>query len=148
MLVNCKIRPSTLQIEVHPHNSQSKLIRFAKLLGLKVTCFSVFGASSYLELGMATNDDVLMDNPVIKNLAKKYNKTSAQILLRWAVQRGTYALSKTATISRMKENRDIFNFYLNSNDMHLVDGLNQNKRYNDPGVFCELAFGTFCPIYE
>jgi D-xylose reductase len=148
LLVKCTIQPSILQIEVHPQNSQEKLIRFAKSLGLNITCFSVFGASSYLELGMATDNDILMNNNTIVKLSKKYNKSCAQILLRWCVQRSAYALSKTSTISRMKENRDIFNFYLNSNDMKLVDDLNQNKRYNDPGVFCEPAFGTFCPIYE
>lgn len=48
----------------------------------------------------------------------------------------------------MKENRDVFDFSLTTDDMNVINGLNANRRYNDPGVFCELGMGTFCPIYE
>lgn len=144
----CRIRPSTLQIELHPHNTQEKLVRFAHEQGLQVTAFSVFGASSYLELGMAQDDDVLMKDPVVLELAMKHNKTPAQILLRWAVQRHTLALSKTCNTERLCENRNIFDFYLSVWDMQALNGLNRNRRYNDPGDFCEPGMGTFYPIYE
>jgi len=48
----------------------------------------------------------------------------------------------------MKENRDLFNWRLTQEEMDEIDSLNRNKRYNDPGFFCEKAFGTFFPIYE
>jgi len=48
----------------------------------------------------------------------------------------------------MLENRDVFDFYLTGSEMRKVDGLNRNRRYNDPGAFCESGMGTFCPIYE
>jgi len=48
----------------------------------------------------------------------------------------------------MKENRNIFDFYLSKEEMVAIDSLNKNRRYNDPGDFCELGMGTFCPIYE
>ena len=50
--------------------------------------------------------------------------------------------------SRMLENRRLFDFYLAKQEMDMIDSLNVNRRYNDPGAFCEAAFGTFCPIYE
>ena len=148
ILSTCRIRPQTLQVEVHPHNSQKNLIRFAREAGMHVTAFSVFGASSYLELGMATKSEVLLEDPVISELAKEKSKTPAQILLRWAIQRNTFPLCKTSTPSRMVENRDVFDFHLTSGEMERIDGLNKNRRYNDPGVFCELGMGTFCPIYD
>jgi len=144
----CRLEPSTLQIEVHPQNSQSKLIRFAHEAGMKVTAFSAFGASSYLELDMATADDVLMTNPVITDIAKSHDKNPAQVLIRWALQRDTYPLTKTVKAERMKENRDVFNFSLTDQDVSRIDALNKNRRYNDPGAFCEPGMGTFCPIYE
>ncbi len=143
-----RIRPSTLQVELHPQNSQEKLIRFAHEQGLRVTAFSVFGASSYLELNMAEEGDVLMNDPVVLKLAQQHNKTPAQILLRWAIQRQTLPLSKTCNAERMKENRAVFDFYLSVWDMEALNALNRNRRYNDPGVFCEPGMGTFYPIYE
>jgi D-xylose reductase len=148
LLSTCRIRPTTLQVELHPHNSQEKLVRFARDAGMRVTGFSVLGASSYLELDMAMESDVLMEDPVILSIAEAKNKTPAQVLLRWALQRNTLPLSKTSTKERMIENRNIWDFYLTGSDMQKINALNKNRRYNDPGAFCEPGMGTFCPIYD
>lgn len=144
----CKIRPATLQIELHPHNAQQKLIRFAHENGVNVTAFSTFGSASYVELDMATAHDSLMTNAQVVKIAKAKGKSPAQVLIRWALQRNTFPLTKTTKEERMKENRNVFDFELSDEDMATMNGLNMNRRFNDPGVFCEAAFGTFCPIYE
>ena len=143
-----RIQPATLQIELHPHNSQTKLIRFAHEAGMSVTAFSTFGASSYLELNMAGDNDLLMKDPVITKIAAAHQKSPAQILIRWALQRNTFPLTKTCKTDRMKENRDVLDFELSSDEMSKINGLNKNRRYNDPGDFCEPGMGTFCPIYD
>lgn len=148
IMSTCRIPPSTLQIELHPHNSQERLVRFAHECGMNVTAFSTFGASSYLELNSATADEVLMQDDTITKIAGSKNKTPAQVLIRWALQRNTFPLTKTCNAGRMKENRDVFDFELSDAEMQEINGLNRNRRYNDPGTFCESAFGTFCPIYE
>mmetsp|Transcript_10157 Transcript_10157/g.12873 ORF Transcript_10157/g.12873 Transcript_10157/m.12873 type:complete len:645 (+) Transcript_10157:113-2047(+) len=148
VLSTAKIRPSTLQVECHPHLSQEKLIRFARDEGMRVSVFSPMGATSYISLDMATKDDVLFDNNVIKSIAEKHKKTPAQIMLRWAVQRNTIPISKSSSAGRMQENKNLLDFYLHKEDVYAISSLNKNRRYNDPGVFCEAAFGTFCPIYE
>jgi D-xylose reductase len=148
LLSTCRIRPSTLQVELHPHNSQERLVRFARTAGLRVTAFSVLGASSYLELNMAGDQDMLLTDPLVGEIAKAKRKSPAQILLRWALQRNTLPLCKTSTLERMRENRAIFDFYLTGSDMKALATLNRNRRYNDPGAFCEPGMGTFCPIYD
>ena len=148
LLSICRIRPSTLQVELHPHNTQDRLVRFARTAGLRVTAFSVLGASSYLELNMAGSDEVLLSDPIVLGIAKTKCKSPAQILLRWALQRNTLPLCKTSTIERMHENRNVFDFYLCGTEMGLINALNKNRRYNDPGAFCEPGMGTFCPIYD
>jgi D-xylose reductase len=148
LLSTCRIRPTTLQVELHPHNSQEKLIRFARDAGMHVTGFSVFGASSYLELGMATEQDLVLSDPLVLEIAKGKRKTPAQIVLRWAIQRNTLPLCKTGQKDRMVENRNVFDFYLTGSEMKALNRLNKNRRYNDPGHFCELGMGTFYPIYE
>jgi D-xylose reductase len=144
----CRIRPATLQVELHPHNAQPNLIRFARDAGMRVTAFSVLGASSYLELGMAGDGDVLVKDATIVSIARTKEKSPAQILLRWALQRNTLPLCKTITKERMGENRNLFDFYLTPAEMAQINALNKNRRYNDPGAFCEPGMGTFCPIYE
>lgn len=143
----CTIRPSTLQIELHPHNSQEKLIRFAHLNGMNVTAFSTFGSTSYVEMSMATDIDSLLTKSSIVDIAISHKKSPAQVLIRWAVQRNTFPLTKTINGNRMKENRIVFDFILSDDEMNIINKLNKNHRYNDPGVFCE-GMGVFCPIYE
>jgi len=128
-----KIRPRTLQIECHPHLSQCKLIRFAREQGIRVTVFSPMGATSYVSLDMATKDDILFQNSIIQSISRKHNKSPAQIMLRWALQRNTFPISKSSSAKRMKENQNIMDFYLYKKDMESIDSLNLNRRYNDPG---------------
>ena len=144
----CKIRPSTLQVELHPHNSQEKLIRFAFENDMHVTAFSTFGSASYVELNMATAKDSLMTDPTVVAIGEAKKKTPAQVLIRWALQRNTFPLTKTTKKERMEENRQVLDFELTSDEMDQLNGLNKNYRYNDPGVFCEAAMNTFCPSYE
>ena len=121
-----KIRPQVLQVESHPHLSQEKLIRFAREEGLRVSVFSPMGATSYISLNMSTQNDVLFENPVIRAIGQRHNKTSAQIMLRWALQRNTIPISKSSSESRMNENRSLFDFYLSKEDMDQIASLNIN----------------------
>jgi D-xylose reductase len=131
----CAIKPSTLQVELHPHNSQEKLVRFAHERGMNITAFSTFGSASYVELDMATSADSLMTNPQIVDIAKGKNKTPAQVLIRWALQRDTFPLTKTTNEERMRENRGVLDFELSDEEMSHINSLNINRRYNDPGKF-------------
>jgi len=143
-----RIPPSTLQIECHPQLSQTKLIGFAREKNIRVTVFSPLGGTSYISLGMSDESDLLFGNEVLKQIAAKHHKSVAQVMLRWAIQRNTIPISKSCSGSRMQENLSLFDFYLHQEDVRAINALNKNRRYNDPGEFCEAAFGTFCPIYE
>jgi D-xylose reductase len=69
-------------------------------------------------------------------------------VLRWAVQRGTAIVPKTTRPERLKENLALFDFQLSAGEMQTLSSMNRNRRFNDPGDFCEAAFGRFFPIYE
>jgi len=148
ILSYAKVKPSVLQVELHPYNSQQRLLRFCQEKGIAVTGFSNLGASSYVEIGMAGAGDSCLEEAAIQTIAKAQGKTPAQVVLRWAVQRGTAIVPKTTKPDRLKENIDLFNFALSEEEMKAIDGLNKNRRFNDPGFFCEVAFKTFVPIYE
>ena len=81
-------------------------------------------------------------------MAKKYSKTPAQIVLRWGVQRGTAIIPKTSNPDRLKENLTITDFNLSPEEMETISKLDKGRRFNDPGFFCEVAFGLFFPIYD
>lgn len=140
--------PAVLQVEMHPYLTQEKLLRFCRESGIAVTAFSPFGAPSYVPLGMATQDDSVMAKQLIHQIASRHDRTPAQILLRWAVQRGTAVIPKTTRPERLAENLALFDFELSHEEMKQIASLNRNQRFNDPGVFGEEAFGTFFPIYE
>lgn len=140
--------PAVLQVELHPYLTQEKLLRFCRESGIAVTAFSPFGAPSYVPIGMATEDDSVMSKQLIHQIASRHERTPAQILLRWAVQRGTAVIPKTSRPERLAENLALFDFELSHEEMKRIDSLNRNQRFNDPGVFAEEAFGTFFPIYE
>lgn len=142
------IRPAMLQIEAHPYLTQEKLIRCARGYGIDVTAFSPLGAQSYFELGMADSGESLLGAAPVMVAAQTHGKTPAQVLLKWGVQRGTAVIPKTSKPERMRENIDIDDFELSAVEMAAISALNQNRRFNDPGVFAEAAFNTFHPIYD
>jgi D-xylose reductase len=148
MLTHAEIRPAVLQVEMHPYLAQQKLVRYCREEEIVVTAFSPLGAASYFSLGMATEDESVLDQPVIREAAARHGKSPAQVVLRWGVQRGTAVIPKTSRPERLRENIAIFDFELSPEEMNAIDGLDRNRRFNDPGVFCEKAFNTFFPIYE
>ena len=64
------------------------------------------------------------------------------------MQRGTAIIPKTSKFERMKENLALFDFELTKQEMAQISALNSNRRFNDPGHFCEAAFNRFHPIYD
>jgi D-xylose reductase len=143
-----RIKPTMLQIESHPYLTQERLIRLANSYNIEVTAFSPLGARSYLELDMAGAAESVLEQNVVKQAALRLGKTPAQVVLRWGVQRGTAIIPKTSKLERLIENLSIFDFELNNDEMVAISALNINRRFNDPGDFCEAAFNTFNPIYD
>jgi D-xylose reductase len=143
-----RVKPSVLQVESHPYLTQERLMRLATQYELQVTAFSPLGALSYLELDMAGAAESVLEQMVVKQAAQRLGKTAAQVVLRWGIQRGNAIIPKTSRPERLKENLDIFDFELTSQEMSGISALNSNRRFNDPGNFCEAAFNTFHPIYD
>jgi len=148
VLSYAKVRPSVLQIELHPYLTQEKLLRFCCEEKIAVTGFSTLGSLSYVSIGMASENDSVLEETCVKRAAQRLEKTPAQIVLRWAVQHGTAIVPKSTNPGRLAENLALFDFELNNEEMETISQLNTGRRFNDPGEFCEEAFGTFFPIYE
>ena len=148
LMAYASIKPAMLQIESHPFLTQEKLIKTAKNYGIAVTCFSPLGALSYMELEMADQNESVLNKNAVKVAAERLDRTPAQVVLRWGLQRGTAVIPKTSKKERLIENQSLFDFELSNQEMSDISNLNVGRRFNDPGVFCESAFNTFFPIYD
>ena len=148
LMATAQRKPAMLQIESHPFLSQERLLRLARDYDLPVTAFSPLGALSYVELGMAEQGESLLEAPVVLSAAQRLGRTPAQVLLRWGLQRGTAIIPKTTRPERLQENIDLFGWSLTEDEMTAISRLDCGRRFNDPGLFCEQAFGCFYPIYD
>ena len=115
--------------------------------GCQLMAYSNLGGSSYVEIGLAGNNDILTETETIKGIAAAHNKTPAQICLKWGIQRGTTIVPKTSNPARLLENINHFDYTLTDEQMTAIDKLDRNQRYNDPSNYCEKFMGTHYPMY-
>jgi D-xylose reductase len=148
VLNTASIRPAVHQFEAHPYLIQERQVRFCQSEGIAVTAFSPLGAPSYLPLGMARPEESVLVDPVVTGIAGSLDRTPAQVVLRWGVQRGCAVIPKAQDSIHLRENAQIFDFALSEAQMQAIDALDRHRRFNDPGYFCEKAFNTFFPIFD
>jgi len=134
LLRYAKIKPQTLQIEHHPYLSQPDLLHLCHENDIAVTAYSSFGPQSFLELDMQQAKDapLLLESPVITKIAKKQGKSPAQILLRWATQRGVAVIPKSNNQGRLQQNLDVTGWDLSEQELGEINGLERGLRFNNP----------------
>lgn len=134
LLRYAKIRPATLQIEHHPYLVQPTLLKLAEAEGIAVTAYSSFGPQSFVELEWqkAKDTPVLFEHDIITAAAKKHGKTPAQVLLRWATQRGLAVIPKSNNQQRLQQNLEVTGFELEKSELDAISGLDRNLRFNNP----------------
>mgnify|MGYP001313140425 FL=1 len=148
VIAYARIKPAVLQVEMHPYLCQENLLRFCQEEDVAVTAFSPFGADSYLPLGMAEENERILFHSVLEEIANAHDKSTAQVALKWAMQRGTIPIPKTQSPDHLRENFELCEFTLTSEELNAISALDQHKRFNDPAVFGEQAFNTFFPIFD
>ncbi|XP_053681219.1 1,5-anhydro-D-fructose reductase [Anopheles nili] len=134
VLDNCRIKPANLQIENHIYLQQNGLVKFCKANGITVTAYSPLGSKGIEKLLKRDVPD-LLDNPVVKEVAQRNEKTAAQVLLRHLLQRGIAAIPKSTNAGRLRQNIALFDFELSDDDINQLNGLDQNIRICDFGFF-------------
>uniref|UniRef100_A0A4Y0BQ76 NADP-dependent oxidoreductase domain-containing protein n=1 Tax=Anopheles funestus TaxID=62324 RepID=A0A4Y0BQ76_ANOFN len=121
-----RIVPATNQIECHPYLHQAKITSYCAAKGIIVTAYSPLGSPA--RPWVKADDPVLMDDAAVAELAKKYGKTTAQILIRYQIQLGHVVIPKSVTKERIVSNFDVFGFQLDEGDMKRLAGLERNGR--------------------
>ncbi|KAK8200274.1 NADPH-dependent D-xylose reductase II,III [Phyllosticta capitalensis] len=128
---------SSLQIEHHPYLVQPELVKLAQENGVAVTAYSSFGPQSFLEIQnkRAVDAPLLFDHNVVKKVAEAHKVTPAQVLLRWAVQRGVAVIPKSNNQSRLAQNLEVVDFDLSPAEIESISSLDKGLRFNDPIVY-------------
>ena len=124
LLAETTIVPAVNQIELNPLQTQQKVRAYCLEKGIQIEAWSPLMNAAVL------------DNATLKTIASKYNKTTAQIILRWQIQTNIVTIPKSMTPSRIAENAQIFDFELDGEDILLIENLNENGHYGpDPESF-------------
>lgn len=112
-----RVKPMVNQIECHPFCQQTNAIRWMDKYGIRTEAWAPFGEGR----------KGLFQNETLQSIADKYKKTTAQIMLRWNLQRNVIVIPKSTHKSRMIENFNVFDFTLSSDDMKTIAGMDHNE---------------------
>lgn len=123
-----KIKPMVNQIEIHIFNQQKELKEWADKYDIQLEAWAPFGEGR----------KGTFDNEIIQEIADKYDKTTAQVMLRWQLQRGIVVIPKSVHKERMIENFNVFDFVLTHDDMQKIAALDHNESsffsHQDPSM--------------
>lgn len=123
-----RIKPMVNQVETHPFHQQTEAKKWMDKYGIQMEAWAPFGEGR----------GGLFENPVLAQLAEKYNKTTAQIILRWHIQRGVVVIPKSTHKARMEENLQVFDFVLEPEDMNRISALDKRQSFffshSDPAM--------------
>ena len=122
LLDECEIKPHVIQMEAHPYYRDEETIAALAPCGCCVMAWYPLGHG----------DHALLEEPVVKELAEKYGKSTAQVILRWHTQVGNIVIPGSTNPEHIKANLDIFDFELTDEEMKKMAGLNKNVRYYYP----------------
>lgn len=111
-----RIRPMVNQVETHPYNQQIEQKKWMDKYGVQIEAWAPFGEGR----------GGLFEDETLKAIAEKYNKSVAQVVLRWHIQRGVVVIPKSTHIDRMIENLDVFDFELTDEDMAIIASIDKN----------------------
>jgi diketogulonate reductase-like aldo/keto reductase len=118
-----KVKPVVNQVEFHPFLYQKELMTYCESKEIKIEAYAPLTRTEKF------------DDPTIQNIARKYDKTPAQILLRWVLEHKLIVIPRSSSETHIKENADIFDFKIKEEDMNKLDSLNEDYRLVEDAVF-------------
>lgn len=121
-LQKINIMPALVQNEIHPYYQDTEVVEYIQSLGIAV--------QAWYPLGGRGHQRELLNDSVLKEIAKKHNKSVAQIILRWHLQRGVIVIPGSSNRAHIIENTELYDFELSDNEMRRISELNRNEKHD------------------
>ncbi|WP_286760554.1 aldo/keto reductase [Salegentibacter sp. UBA1130] len=139
--------PEMNQVELHPYLQQNELLEFCSKHNIHVTAFSPLGSGDRPDRMKAKDEPSLLENPVIKKIAKKHGASAGQVLIKWNEMRGTAVIPKSTNEERIIENLASAGLNLNEEDLEEIAALDEHYRYVT-GEFFVTKGNSYQNIYD
>jgi diketogulonate reductase-like aldo/keto reductase len=121
-LPQVNITPSLVQNEIHPYYQENDVIAYIQSLGIVVQGWYPLGGRGY------TSE--LLNNKVISEIAEAHGKSSAQVILRWNLQKGVVVIPGSSNPAHIQENTELFDFELTEEEMQKINALDRNEKHD------------------
>ncbi len=135
LLQHCTVRPEMNQVELHPYLQQNDLIAYCKGENIQITAYSPLGSKDRSSALKRDNEPSLLEDPTIEEIAQAKDCTPAQVLISWAVHRGTAVIPKSVNPERIRQNLASKEVELDAGDMEKITDLDRHFRYVDGGIW-------------
>ncbi|WP_342553916.1 aldo/keto reductase [Paenibacillus sp. FSL R7-0652] len=124
LMMDAAVKPAVNQVELHPLLTQTELRNYCSKHEIQIEAWSPLGQGN------------LMGHPLLQDIAAKYGKSPAQVILRWDLQNGIVTIPKSVTPERIRANTELYDFELTAEEIEQINGLNEDKRFgSDPDNF-------------
>ena len=121
-LPQISIMPAVVQNEIHPYYQENDVILYVRSLGIVMEGWYPFGGRGYTE--------AMFSNETLIDIAKKHDVTVPQVILRWNLQKGVVVIPGTENPDYVRENLDVFDFELSSEEMDMINALDRNEKHD------------------
>ena len=129
IIAETSVKPQVNQVEIHPLLSQKNLVGYCQSQNIQMEAYT----------SLARMDERIVRLPVMKDLARKYQKSISQLILRWHIQNGVIPIFRSFNENRQKENFNVFDFVISSEDMKKIDSININARLRYDPDNCDFS---------
>ena len=130
------LRPAVNQVELHPYNAQVELVTAMKERGVVVTAYSPLGSSGRPDTMRRDDERRILDEPALRAIADAHECSPAQVLIAWAIARGTAVIPKSTTPTRVRENYEATTIDLTTDEVQALEGLDRAERYVTGDFWC------------
>jgi len=142
LLEVARIKPEMNQVELHPYLQQQGMLDFCASQGVSLTAYSPLGSMDRPAELKTSDEPILLEDKTIQDVASRLGVTPAQVLISWAIQRGTVVIPKSSHPERLQQNLDAAGVRLNDADMQAIGTLDKHRRYVS-GSFWQIPGGPY-----
>lgn len=136
LLSRASVNPVVNQVECHPFLAQTDLLHFCQDHGVVLTAYSPLGSGDRAAAFKKDDEPLPLQDPRVLSVAEKHDVTAGQVLIAWAIERGTSVIPKSSNPERLRQNFAATDVKLEEEDMALIDGLDRGYRLIDGSFWC------------